>query len=379
MAQETTASAKPAVDRGESVPLVLVTGATGYIATHVVQQLLLSGNYRVRGTIRSLKNEAKVKELKGLVPDAKYPLDLCEADLVNKESWLPAVQGCKYVFHIASPFPSSAPKHPDDVIRPAVDGTVNVLTACAETGSVKKVVLTSSIGAISCGMVGHPGREGHVYTEEDWSPPEACPIYDRSKTLAEKAAWDYVKELPEEKKFELAVVNPGVVMGPALTKGVGTSLGFVIGLLKGDVPGVPDVNSVIIDVRDVAKAEIAAMEKADSNGNRYALVSENGIPFVQICHWMKEEFGPQGYKIGTMKIPKLVAWIGSKFNAEMKTLYPNVGKKVIYDNKKMVEDLRIQPRTAKESVIDCGYSVIELGMVMKTEKYHGPNAAAGNQ
>ena len=270
MTQETTANAKPAVD--ENVSLVLVTGATGYIATHVVQQLLLSGNYRVRGTIRSLKNEAKVKELKGLVPDAKYPLDLCEADLVNKESWLPAVQGCKYVFHLASPFPSSAPKHPNDVIRPAVDGTVNVLAACAESGSVKKVVLTSSIAAISCGMVGHPGRQGHIYTEEDWSPPEACPIYERSKTLAEKAAWDYVKELPEEKKFELAVVNPGFVMGPALTKGAGTSLGFVIGLLKGDVPGVPDVNSVIIDVRDVAKAEIAAMEKADSNGNRYMLL-----------------------------------------------------------------------------------------------------------
>ena len=132
MAEETTvdtATAKPTAD--ESVPLALVTGATGYIATHVIQQLLLSGNYRVRGTVRSLKNEEKVKALKELVPDAKYPLDLCEADLQNKESWPPAVQGSKYVFHIP-PFLSSPPKNPANLIRSAVDGTINVLTAYAE-------------------------------------------------------------------------------------------------------------------------------------------------------------------------------------------------------------------------------------------------------
>ena len=376
MAEDTTvetASAKPTAD--ESVPLVLVSGATGYIATHVIQQLLLSGNYRVRGTIRSLKNEEKVKALKELVPDAKHPLDLCEAELLNKDCWPAAVQGCKYVFHLASPFPSGAPKHADDVIRPAVDGTINVLTACADSGSVKKVVLTSSIAAISCGFIGHPKqKQGHVYTEEDWSPPEGCPPYERSKTLAEKAAWDFVKELPEEKKFEMAVVNPGMVIGPALTKSAGTSLGVVVGLLKGDIPGVPDVSSVLVDVRDVAKAEIAVMEKPDSNGNRYALVAESGVPFLQLCNWLKEEFGPQGYKVGTKKVPKLVAWIGSKFSPEMKNLYPAVGKKVIYDNKKMVEGLGIKPYTAKESCIDSGYSVIELGLVAKTEKYHGQNA-----
>ena len=368
-----TASAKPTAD--ESVPLVLVTGATGYIATHVIQQLLLSGNYRVRGTIRSLKNEEKVKALKELVPDAKYPLDLCEAELLNKESWPPAVRDCKYVFHLASPFPPGAPKHADDVIRPAVDGTINVLTACAESGSVQKVVLTSSIAAISCGFIGHPKqKQGHVYTEEDWSPPEGCPPYERSKTLAEKAAWDFVKELPEEKKFEMAVVNPAMVIGPALTKSAGTSLGLIVGLLKGDVPGVPEVGSVLVDVRDVAKAEIAVMEKPDSNGNRYALVAESGVPLLQLCNWLKEEFGPQGYKVGTKKVPKLVAWIGSKFSPEMKNLYPSVGKKVIYDNKKMVDRLGIKPHTAKESCIDSGYSVIELGLVDKKEQYHGQNA-----
>ena len=368
-------TAKPTVD--ESVPLVLVTGVTGYVATHVTQQLLLSGNYRVRGTVRSLKNEDKMKAVKGLVPDAKYPLELCEADLQNKESWPPAVKGCTYVYHIASPFPASVPKNPElEVIRPAVDGTINVLTACAESGSVKKVVLTSSIAAISCGLLGHPRRKDHVYTEEDWSPPEGCNPYERSKVLAEKAAWDFLKELPEEKKFEMAAVNPGVVIGPALTVASGTSLGIVMGMLTGAIPGFPDVSTAVVDVRDVAKAQIAAMEKSSTNDNRYLLVSESSVGFLQAAQWLKEEFGPQGYKVGTKKVPKLVAWFGSKFNSDLKAMYPAIGKKLTLVNKKMVEQLEIQPITARESFIDCAYSVIELGMVPKTPNYHGPNADA---
>ena len=368
---EVTASAKPVVD--DSVPLVLVTGATGYIATHAIQQLLSAEQYRVRGTVRSLKNEEKVKELKGLVPDAKYPLELFEADLQNKESWPPAVQGCKYVLHIASPFPSSVPKNPDEVIRPAVDGTMNVLTACAESGSVKKVVLTSSIAAISCGGAGRPDQpKDHVYTEEDWSPPEACAPYERSKTLAEKAAWDFIKELPEEKKFDLAVINPGFVQGPALTKGSGTSVGIVMGMLAGKIPAVPDVSFGIVDVRDVAQAHIVAMEKPESNGKRHLLVGESNVPFQQVLQWMAAEFVPQGYKVGTGKVPKFMAWIGSFFNADLKQMYPIIGKRLIYNNDRMVKELGIQPRGAKESFIETAYSVIKLGMIPKTPKYHGP-------
>ena len=368
---EDTASAKPVVD--DSVPLVLVTGATGYIATHTIQQLLSSGQYRVRGTVRSLKNEEKVKELKELVPDAKYPLDLFEADLQNKESWPLAVTGCKYVLHLASPFPAAAPKNPDDVIRPAVDGTVNVLAACAESGSVKKVVLTSSIAAISCGGAGRPDRpKDHVYTEEDWSPPQACAPYERSKTLAEKAAWDFMKELSEEKKFDLAVINPGFVQGPALTKGSGTSVGIVMGILAGKIPGIPDISFGIVDVRDVAQAHIVAMEKPESNGKRHLLVGESNVLFQQVLQWMAAEFGPQGYKIGTGKIPKFMAWIGSFFNAQLKQMYPVIGKRLVYNNDRMVKELGIQPRGAKEAFIETAYSVIELGMIPKTPQYHGP-------
>ena len=377
VAVEVTATAKPVVD--ESVPLVLVTGATGYIATHAIQQLLSSGNYRVRGTVRSLKNEEKVKDLKELVPDAKYPLDLCEADLQNKESWPPAVQGCKYVLHIASPFPSGVPKNPDDVIRPAVEGTTNVLTACSESGSVKKVVLTSSIAAISCGGIGHPRRQEHVYTEEDWSPAEACPPYERSKTLAEKAAWDFVKELPEEKKFDLSVINPGFVQGPALTKASGTSVGMIISMLTGKFPGAPDISFGVVDVRDVAQAHIIAMEKPESNGKRHLLVSESNVNLQQVLQWMAAEFAPQGYKVGTKKIPKFMAWFGSFFSSEMKAIYPVIGKKLTYKNDRLINELKIQPRPAKDSFIEAGYSVIQLGMVPKKSKPEAKQPAADSK
>ena len=354
------------------VPLALVTGASGYIATHVVQQLLSSGNYRVRGTVRSLKNEEKIKALKELVPHAKYPLDLCEADLENKESWPAAVQGCKFVFHIASPFPSAVPKHPDDLIRPAVLGTTNVLSACAESGSVKKVILTSSIAAISCGLSGHPSRRpGHAYTEEDWSPEAACLPYERSKLFAERAAWDFIKQLPDEKKFDLAVINPAFVQGPMLTNSVGTSVDVVKRLLTGDIPGSFNINFCIVDVRDVAQAHVVAMEKSECSGNRYILASGTTLSFHDVAQILAEEFEPQGYKIGKRKIPKFVAWFGSFFSNELKMLLPMIGKNIELVNTKMINELGIQPQPVKKTILDTAYSLIELGLVEKKSKYSG--------
>ena len=370
-------SAKPMVD--VNVPLALVTGAGGYIATHVIQQLLSAGNYRVRGTVRSLQNEEKVKALKELVPDAKYPLDLCEADLEKKESWPNAVQGCNYVFHIASPFPSGVPKHADDVIRPAVQGTINVLSACAESGSVKKVVLTSSIAAISCGLCGHPNRSGYTYSEEDWSPETGCLPYERSKLLAERAAWDFVKELPDEKKFDLVVVNPAFVQGPVLTSSAGTSVDIMKRLLMGDLPGGFNINFCMVDVRDVAQAHIVAMEKPECSGNRYILASGTALNFHEIIQILVEEFEHQGYKIGKRKLPKFVAWFGSFFSNEFKMVLPMIGKNVKFDNTKMINELGIRPRQAKETVLDTAYSLIEIGLVEKKSSYASPKSKTNGE
>lgn len=190
--------------------LILVTGASGYIATHIVKQLLEEG-YRVRGTVRSLKDEKKVDPLRNLTKKARFPVELVEADLLNETSWSNAVKGCTHVIHTASPFPSATRHRNEEVlIKPALNGTLNVLRACVQEGSnVKRVVLTSSIAAIA----GEIYKEGYTYSEKDWPEGELEP-YLKSKTVAEKAAWDFVRE--RENKglwcFELAVINPAYVM-----------------------------------------------------------------------------------------------------------------------------------------------------------------------
>ena len=286
------------------------------------------------------------------------------------------MKGCKYVLHIASPLQPSIPKNPDEVIRPAVDGVINVLSACAESGSVKRVVVTGSSVAISCGLVGHPNRQDHTYTEEDWSPPEACSSpYDRSKTLAEMAAWDFIKDLPDKKKFELSVINPVIILGPIITKtSAGTSVGFIKSYLSGKLPGFVDLLLPLIDVRDVACANITIMEKPKCNGKRYILAVKNNVPFQTVCEVLNREFFPQGYKSVTWKIPKFIAWIVSKFNDEMSIIYPGIGKKMTFVNDRMVNELEIQPRTIEETLIDTAYSLIEFGLVKKTSQYHGPGS-----
>ena len=182
------------------VPLVLVTGVSGYIGSHIVKQLLEQGNYRVRGTVRSLTVEEKVKPIQDLVPNAKYPLELVEADLLQPDSWTAAVKDATYVIHVASPFPNTIPSNPDDVIKPAVDGTQAVLKAAAEAGTVKRIVLTSSIAAVydACLPIPKENEETKTFNEENWTNVEDPLLdpYARSKTLAEKAAWDFIKELP---------------------------------------------------------------------------------------------------------------------------------------------------------------------------------------
>mmetsp|Transcript_23446 Transcript_23446/g.39223 ORF Transcript_23446/g.39223 Transcript_23446/m.39223 type:complete len:239 (-) Transcript_23446:91-807(-) len=198
-------------------PLVLVTGVSGFIASWVAHGALKLG-YRVRGTVRSLSNENKVKHLRDLYPGSKYSIELVEADLMNSESWTKAVEGCDYILHVASPFPLDEPKDPQEVIQPAVEGTLNVLKAASELAKPpKRVIVTSSFYAIGYGV----DPRNKVFTDADWTNPEnkAYPInsYGKSKVFAERAAWDFVEKLPADKKFELATVNPGLVQGPMLS------------------------------------------------------------------------------------------------------------------------------------------------------------------
>lgn len=186
--------------------LILVTGASGYIATHIVKQLLELG-FRVKGTVRSLEDQTKVLPLKTFVKNPKHELELCEADLLNDDCWLSVVKDCTYVLHTASPFPNKAPKDENEIINPAVNGTLSVLKACMQPGSkVKKVVLTSSVAAVA----GDDFKHSYTYTENDWPDLKDQQAYTKSKIMSEKAAWNFMKE--ENPNFTLATINPGYVM-----------------------------------------------------------------------------------------------------------------------------------------------------------------------
>ena len=304
--------------------------------------------------------------------DPKYPLRLVEADLTKPETWKKAVHRCTYVFHVASPFPAAGATDEAVIVRTAVEGTTSVLQACADAGTVKRVVVTSSIAAVSSGTTGSPGNPpDYVYTEKDWSVESACGPYVKSKLKAEQAAWEFVKKLEEDKRFELTVVNPAYVQGPLLSasSGEGTK-DLCQRLLNGKLPAIPDVSSPIVDVRDVAAAHIAAMEKSEAAGNRYIL-SNRTLHFREIAQIVGDEFQPQGYKIPTKNLPKVVLWVGKFFDSGLKEIYPLLGKSATLSNERMVKELGVTPRPVEESIVETCYSLIELGLARKTRGYLG--------
>ncbi|ESP04513.1 hypothetical protein LOTGIDRAFT_136119 [Lottia gigantea] len=348
--------------------LVLVTGASGFIASHIVK-LLQSQGHKVRGTVRSLANEDKVKPLYSLCSDAKHKLELVEANLNSLESWDAAVKDCEYVIHVASPFPSTSPQDENEIIRPAVEGTTNVFKACAKAKSVKRIVLTSSCAAIAWEQC--PGYNERVRTEKDWSDTTKIDAYSKSKTLAERAAWDFIKELPAEEKIELAVINPAFVMGPVLHGSTGTSQEVVKRLLEKAMPAIPKINFPVVDVRDVAIAHVKAMTLPEAAGNRHILATDN-MYFSDMAHVLKKEFEPQGYNIPTMVAPYFVLWLSSIFDKTVKMILPQIGLVYKFDNSRMKNVLGIVPHTTTDTLVDMAYTMIERGFVFKTKKYRGP-------
>lgn len=355
---------------------VLVTGASGYVGSHVVQQLLLHG-YKVRGTVRSTADEAKIAKLRqditeGLPTEGLPELEFVEADLLKEETWAPAISGCHYVCHVASPFPLEIPSDADTLIKPAVDGTLAVLRAASADGNVKRVVLTSSLAAIhdvkTLDFKQDPDKK---FNEDDWVDPEKVEPYSRSKILAEKAAHKFIEELPQEdgkKKLELVVINPSYVLGPLLTSNLSSSVLGIKRLLDKTTPGLPKFNMAVCDVRDVALAHVKALDGAEHVGKRYLIVTE--------CRWMKDiarlvhkEFKPLGYFVPTFAVPSTLVWLGSYFDKSTAMLVPRLDKEFKLDNKRMVEDLKITPTEFEKTISDTCHSLVEKGVVRATRKY----------
>jgi nucleoside-diphosphate-sugar epimerase len=311
---------------------VLVTGAAGYVATHVIADLREHG-YSVRGT-------------------ARRPVDdMVAVDLLQDEGWAEAVDGCDYVVHVASPFPGLKPKSDDELVRPAVDGTLRVLRAAASAG-VKRVVLTSSIAAVGWGHASE-----RVWTEEDWSVPERSPAYPKSKTLAERAAWDFAGE----SGLELVSVNPGLVLGPMLTPHAGTSVQVVRRLLVRDAPGSPNMGFAPVDVRDVATAHRLALETPEAAGNRYIVAGEH-VWMREVAAILADEFNPQGYRVPTGTVPTWLLRIIALFDASARPALDFIGRREDVSADKARRELGWTMRPVRETILDTARSLIKFGL-----------------
>jgi len=339
--------------------LILVTGASGFLASHIVKQLLEQG-YRVRGTVRSLKDEKKCKPLRNLAQSAKHELELVEADLLSEEQWLSAVRECTYVIHVASPVPNYVPKDENEVIKPAVNGTLFVLKAAAQPESkVKRVVLTSSIAAIA----GDAFETDRMYTEKDWPDLNSLKPYSKSKVLAEKAAWDFVQERKKSSFpcFELAVINPGYICGPILHDTFCASMELVSRMMNGQMPFIPDISLPSCDVRDVAKAHLVALTLPEAHMNRHIIVTDSHT-LQDFAFWLKEEFQSKGFSISTRMAPSFLIKLYGFFDKTIAYAVPLLGKRPKFDNTRFRNVLGFQsPLETKQSIIQMAVTMMERG------------------
>ena len=340
---------------------VLVTGASGFIGLHCVLQLLEEG-YRVRGTVRSEARGDEVRKTMeaNLGADATRRLEIIQADLSRDDGWAEAVTGCTYVHHVASPFPNKIPDHEDELIKPAKEGTLRVLKAAADAG-VRRVVLTSSLAAVSGG---YPPDDSRVFDENDWSIVERCPPYPKSKTLAERAAWDFIENLDESSPMELSVINPGAVLGPVLNRHYSTSGEIVRKLLMREIPGTANIGFPCVDVRDVASAHLAAMTSPEAAGQRFCCAIEFSW-LHELADILAERFGPEGWKVPTRKLPNFLVRIVAIFDPTAKLVVAELGRVRQVSSDRLRRVLNWQPRSLQEMTISMAETMIEQGIVTR--------------
>ncbi|WP_194816198.1 aldehyde reductase [Nocardia sp. XZ_19_385] len=336
---------------------VLVTGATGFVAGYVIGELLEHG-YAVRATVRDLNATGKRAHLAEAAERIGGDLEFVAADLDRETGWEAAVSGCEAVFHVASPFPATLPDDENELITTAVEGTLRVLRAAAASGTVRRVVLTSSIAAIAHGHADHDA----VRTEADWSVVAKCAPYQKSKTLAERAAWDYVESLPADQRFELVVVNPGMVLGPVRSAATSTSHEPIRRLLAGTDPGSPRVGWAVVDVRDLAVVHRLAREVPAAAGNRYVAAGEH-VWMQDMGRVLAAEFGPRGYKVPTRALPNLLVRTIALFDKGVRLTLPMLGVREQLSSEKAHRELGWTMRPVRESILDTAESLVQYGVV----------------
>lgn len=336
---------------------VLVTGGTGFLGAHCIAQLITEG-YRVRTTARSAGREAEVRKLltvAGVDPGDR--LSVSVAHLLADDGWAAAVAGCDYVLHVASPFPAGVPKDENELVVPAKQGALRVLRAARDAG-VKKVVMTSSFAAVGYGV----RASGPPFTEADWTNPGAkVGAYTKSKTLAERAAWNFMAL--EGGELQLAVVNPVGIIGPVLGPKLSTSIQLVGQLLSGKLPGLPRISTALVDVRDVADLHLRAMTNTAANGERFIAVSGLPMGMQEIALLLRERLGDAGQRIPTRMLPDWLVRAGALVVPMLREVTPRLGVVKQASNAKAVSLLGWAPRSPEDSLVDTAQSLIRLGLV----------------
>lgn len=338
--------------------LVLVTGGSGFIGMHCTLKLLAAG-YRVRNTVRSLAREAEVRAtLEAAGADAGARLAFFAADLTADAGWAEAVAGCDYVLHVASPFPVNVPRHEDELIVPAREGALRVLRAARGAG-VKRVVLTSSFAAIG---YGHP-QVDRPFTEHDWTSPEGGGVtaYAKSKTLAERAAWDFMAR--EGGDMELSVLNPVGVFGPALSADFSTSIEIIKRMMDGALPAVPRVTFGVVDVRDVADLHLKAMTAPEAAGERFLAVAGEFVSMRDIGLMLKRRFGAAAGRVPTRELPDWLLRIVALVDKSVGQVVPELGKRKNASGDKARRTLGWSPRSAEDAVAATAESLVNLGLL----------------
>ena len=342
---------------------VLVTGGSGFIGSHCILQLL-SGGHQVRTTVRNLKRESDVRTLLkqgGSAPAER--LSFFAADLESDAGWREAVTGCDYVLHVASPFPATVPKHEDELIVPAREGALRVLRAARDAG-VKRVVLTSSFAAVGYGHA----PQSAPFNETNWTNPAGSDVsaYVKSKTLAERAAWDFIAR--EGGALELSVINPVGVFGPVLGPDYSTSILIVQRMMDGAMPGCPRLVFGVVDVRDVADLHLRAMTSPAAKGERFLAVAGDFMSIREMAQVLKDRLGAAARRVPTRQLPNWLVRVASLADPAVKQIIPELGKAKNATNEKARRVLGWAPRSREEALVASAESLLQLGLLKDSAK-----------
>lgn len=328
---------------------VLVTGGSGFLGGHTIAAALDHG-FAVRTTVRSARGEQQVRTALAGRPDL-HRVEFGYADLLHDDGWSDAAAGCAYVLHVASPFPPAQPKNEDDVITPAVSGTLRVLGAAREAGA-RRVVVTSSFAAIGYS----PKTGGGPFDDDDWTDPAGQAPYVKSKTLAERAAWDFAARHPDGP--ELTAVNPVGIFGPVTGGDVATSNGIVLNLLRGRPPVLPHASFAVVDVRDVAALHVAAMLHPNAAGHRFLAAAGQPVTLPEMAAILRHRLGPDAARVPTRTVPDWPARVLATRMPALRELVGLLGPPKVLDITKATEVLGWQPRSPEDTIVDTSRSLV---------------------